>query len=87
MTTLMLRCALALGIAGALALAVADDADAKSRRKVWKKPRAQVLVEQPYVPYVREPGCVTMYDSSRSALPDYMNPACENAFRRLYPPR
>ena len=89
MTTLMLRCVLALGLAAGLALMATDAAEAKSKRAVYKKPRAHALVVRPAVerPYVREPGCVTQYDSSRTALPDYMNPNCENAFRRLYPPR
>ena len=88
MATQLLRSALALGIAAALAPAVADSAEAKSKR-VYKKPRHHAVVVRPAVerPYVREPGCVTIYDSSRTPLPDYMNPACENAFRRLYPPR
>ena len=88
MTTSMFRYALALGIAGALVLAITDSADAKNKRAVYKKPRHHALV-RPAVerPYVREQGCVTLYDSSRTPLPDYMNPNCENAFRRLYPPR
>jgi hypothetical protein len=89
MATELLRFALAFGVAVALAAAVADSAEAKSKRAVYKKPRHHAPVVRPAVerPYVREPGCVTIYDSSRTPLPDYMNPACENAFRRLYPPR
>lgn len=84
-----LRWVIALWLAAGLALMATDAVDAKSKRAIYKKPRAHALVVRPAVaqPYVREPGCVTRYDSSRTPLPDYMNPNCENAFRRLYPPR
>jgi hypothetical protein len=84
MTKRLLRSALALGFVSVFALGATDMADARERRSAYKKPRPPALVERPYE---REPGCHTMYDSSRTPLPDYMNPNCENAFRRLYPPR
>ena len=80
----LFRFAFALGCFGVFALAATDIADAKERRSAYRKPKPPALVERPYE---REPGCHTMYDSSRTPLPDYMNPNCENAFRRLYPPR
>jgi hypothetical protein len=78
----LLRCALGLTLGAALAGAGA--ADAQGRRAAYKKPRPPALVERPYV---REPGCHNIYDSGGWRLPDEMNPNCENAFRRLYPPR
>ena len=84
MKTDLLRCALALGLASAVALAAAGAADAKTKRVAYKKPRPPVLVERPYA---REPGCVVTYDSAGFALPPDLNPNCESAFRRIYPPR
>ena len=87
MTGLILRWMLALGLAAGLALMAADGADAKSRRAVYKKPIHHARVVRPAVEpsYVREPECVTRYDSSRSPVPAHFY--CESAFRRLYPPR
>ena len=90
MTASLLRYVLALGLAGAFAVAALDSAEAAKKRSGYKtyKPRHAYVV-RPYVErhYVREPGCATMYDNRGVALPDHMNPNCENAFRRLYPPR
>ena len=87
MTGYALRLALALGFAGLTALTAVDIADAKSRRAVYKKPVHHARVVRPAVeqPYVREPECVTRYDSSRAPVPAHFH--CESAFRRLYPPR
>ena len=76
MSTSRLKTALALGLIGAFGLALLDPAAAAPRKRYYDDG-----------PYVREPGCHTQYDSRGVALPDYMNPNCENAFRRLYPPR
>jgi hypothetical protein len=78
MSTSRLKYALALGLVGAFGLAMLDPAAAAPRK------RYDDGIDRPYV---REPGCHTMYDNRGVPLPDYMNPNCENAFRRLYPPR
>jgi hypothetical protein len=79
MSTSMLKYALVLGLTGALGLAIFDPAAAAPRKRYYDD-----SIDRPYV---REPGCVSQYDSRGVPRPDYMNPNCENAFRRLYPPR
>ena len=73
-----------LGLAGALALSAVGTADAQSRRSAYKKPRPPALVGSPYA---RDPGCVVTYDSAGFAQSPDLNPNCETAFRRMYPPR
>ena len=90
MTTSLLKYVFALGLAGAFVLAALDPAAAAKKRygyKQYKPKKAYVVRSYAERPYVREPGCATQYDNKGAALPDYMNPNCENAFRRLYPPR
>ena len=90
MTASLLKYVLALGLAGAFAVAAVDSAEAAKKRSGYKtyKPRhAYVVRSHVERPSVREPGCTTQYDSSGFALPAHMNPNCESAFRRLYPPR
>jgi hypothetical protein len=85
MTTPLLRLALALMLAGGVALAGTDSADAKSRRSTYKKPKARVLVERPYVPpgVLNERECgAPRTDGRGMPLPYHMT--CEAAFRRLY---
>jgi hypothetical protein len=78
MTTPPLRLALAFMLAGAVVLGVTDGASA------YRKPKARVLVEHPYVPpgVLNERECVTRTDSRGVPLPYYMY--CDAAFRRLY---
>jgi hypothetical protein len=84
MTTPLLRLVLALMLAGGVALAGTDSADAQSRRSTYKKPKARVLVERPYVPpgVLNERECATKYDDRGVPLPYHMY--CDAAFRRLY---
>ena len=76
----LLRLAFACGLAAVLA--AGGTANAQSQHH--KKPRPPALAESPYA---RDPGCVVTYDSSGFAQPPELNPSCETAFRRLYPPR
>jgi hypothetical protein len=84
MTLHLLRFTLACGLACAVALAATGVADAKSKRAAYKKPRPPIFV---YRSLAREPGCHVTYDSSGFAQRPDLNPACEAAFRRIYPPR
>ena len=85
MSTSLLKCVFALGLAGALAVAALDSAEAAKKRSGYKtyKPR-HAYIARPSVerPYVRESGC-----AAQSDMGPPVNANCESAFRRLYPPR
>jgi hypothetical protein len=85
MTTQLFRFAWALILAGGIALAGTDIADAKSKRTAYKKPKARAAAVEPYVPpgVLNERECgAPRTDGRGMPLPYYMT--CDAAFRRLY---